>query len=343
MKVLVTGGTGYVGSHTVAALQQAGHGVRLLARSPEKVEPNLSTLGAKADGVEIVTGDVMEPRSVASAVEGCDAVVHAASIYSLDSRRAAELMTVNVEGTRTVLESAVRAGLDPVVYVSSAVCLRPARPGEPLGPDSPVRETTSPYGRSKAEAERVVRRMQEEGAPVTIVYPASVWGSRDPYMGEQHSLAANVLRGRLPLLPPGGLQVVDARDVGATIAAVMEPGKGPRRYMVPGGFLTMKEIAGLLGEATGRRIRAGTAPAFLVRGFGQASEVAQRFSKGRSTASREGIDWTIGAFHVDDSRSRTELGVRPRDLKDTIASTAQWLARDGQITSAQAGSLAGRL
>ncbi len=172
MKVLMTGGTGYVGSHAVAALQQAGHGVRLLARSPEKVQPNLSPLGAKADEVEIVSGDVMEARSVTSAVEGCDAAVHAASIYSLDSRRAAELMRVNVEGTRTVLESAVRAGLDPVVYVSSAVCLRPARPGEPLGPDSPVRETTSPYGRSKAEAERVARRMQEEGAPVTIVYPA---------------------------------------------------------------------------------------------------------------------------------------------------------------------------
>jgi nucleoside-diphosphate-sugar epimerase len=182
--------------------------------------------------------------------------------------------------------------------------------------------------------------MQEEGAPVTIVYPASVWGSRDPYMGEQHTLAANILRGRLQLLPPGGLQVVDARDAGSVIAAVMARGKGPRRYMVPGGFLTMKQIAELLSEATGRRIRAATAPAFAVRGFAGMSELAQRVRRNRSTASREGIEWTLGAFHVDDSRTRSDLGMQPHLLKDTITSTAEWLAKDGQITPAQAGTLA---
>src|SRR5207253_1169334 len=101
------------------------------------------------------------------------AAVHAASIYSLDSRRRAEMLRVNVDGTRTVLEGAVRLGLDPIVYVSSAVSLAPGRPGEPLRPDSPVTETSSAYAHSKAEAERLARRIQERGVPVTIVYPAS--------------------------------------------------------------------------------------------------------------------------------------------------------------------------
>jgi dihydroflavonol-4-reductase len=340
MQVLVTGGTGYVGSHAVAALQQAGHRIRLLVRSPDRVGPNLSPLDVVVVELEIAAGDVMDPSAVSAAMGGCDAVVHSASIYSLDSRREAELRNVNVEGTRTVLEAAVRQGLDPIVYVSSAVSLAPARPGAPLGLDSPVRETPSPYGRSKAEAERLARRMQDEGAPITIVYPASVWGSRDPYVGEQHRLAAEILKGRLPLLPPGGLQIVDARDVGATIAAVMEPGKGPRRYLVPGSFLTMTQIAGMLAQATGRTIRARAAPAFVVRAFASMSEWSQRFRRGRATASREGIEWTLGAYRVDDSATRTQLGIEPRDPKDTIASTAQWLARDGEITPAQAGSLA---
>jgi nucleoside-diphosphate-sugar epimerase len=340
MEVLVTGGTGYLGSHAVAALQRAGHRVRLLVRSPDRVGPNLSPLGVAVDDLEIATGDVMDAQSVEAAMEGCDAVVHSASIYSLDSRREAELLSVNVEGTRTVLEAAVRHGLDPIVYVSSAVSLAPASPGAPLRLDSPVRETASPYGRSKAEAERLVRRMQDEGARITIVYPASVWGSRDPYVGEQHRLAAEILKGRLPLLPPGGLQVVDARDVGTTIAAAMVPGQGARRYLVPGSFLTMTEIAGLLAQATGRKIRARTAPAFAVRAFGGMSELSQRFRRGRASVSREGIEWILGAYRVDDSATRTGLRIEPRDPKETMASTARWLARDGEITPAQAGSLA---
>ena len=123
MKVLVTGGTGFIGSHSVAALLAQGHQVRLLVRSRDRVDRSLSPLGV-AD-VESVLGDVTVPGSVEQAMAGCDAVLHAAAVYSLDARAAAGMREVNVRGAEIVLGTAVRAGLDPIVHVSSYVALLP--------------------------------------------------------------------------------------------------------------------------------------------------------------------------------------------------------------------------
>jgi dihydroflavonol-4-reductase len=101
MLVLVTGGTGYVGSHSIAALARAGHRIRVLARSPDRVPVALGPLGA--DGVEMVLGDVTEPAAVERALEGCEAVLHAASVFSMDPRRADEMLSVNVRAPTSCL------------------------------------------------------------------------------------------------------------------------------------------------------------------------------------------------------------------------------------------------
>ena len=107
--MLVTGGTGYLGSHSVAALARAGHRIRVLARSAEKVPAALGPLGVS--GMETAIGDVTEPAAVERALTGCDAVVHAASVFSLDVRRVGEMTAVNVRGTEVVLGTAHRLGL----------------------------------------------------------------------------------------------------------------------------------------------------------------------------------------------------------------------------------------
>jgi len=207
MRVLVTGGTGYVGSHAVAALVESGHEVRLLVRSPDRVVASLGPLGVSVPDVAV--GDITDAGSIDAALAGSDAVVHAASVYSLDPRDAPTIAATNVRGTETVLDAALRAGVDPIVYVSSYVGLLPST--DVLGPGSPVGHPTPPYARSKADSEIVARRHQEEGDPIVSVIPGSIWGPHDPYCGKSCRLVSGILRTRLPFGFGVGLRIADVR------------------------------------------------------------------------------------------------------------------------------------
>ena len=163
MRVLVTGATGFIGCHTVAALLAAGHEIRALVRDPSKLAGVLTPLGI--DGVDTAVGSILDRHSLRAAMLGCDAVVHAAGMFSDDSRLSDAMHATNVVGTETVLDEAVRAALDPIVHVSSMVVVFPPQ-GERLSAEDPVREHRLAYPRSKSAAERTVRRFQETGAPV---------------------------------------------------------------------------------------------------------------------------------------------------------------------------------
>src|SRR5262245_5883832 len=116
MKVALTGGTGFVGSHTVAALVRSGHQVRLLVRSADRVAPALEPLGVRH--VDVAVGDVTDREAVGRALDGCESVVHCASVYSLDPRMDAAIRRTNVAGTELVLKLASHRGLNPIIYVS---------------------------------------------------------------------------------------------------------------------------------------------------------------------------------------------------------------------------------
>jgi len=290
--------------------------------------------------VETVIGEVTEPAAVEGALEGCDAVLHAASVFSLDTRKAGEMTAVNVAGTELVLGTAHRLGLDPIVYVSSELALLPPADGQVLYPDSPVTQPPGAYCRSKADAELVARKFQAAGAPVVSVLPAGLWGPQDPHLGEGVTLAANVLRHRYPIVMPGGMHIADVRDVAAVLAAVMQPGQGPRSYLVTGHYLTMPDIIGTLAGLTGRRIRFLTLPAGFLAAFGQAADLAQRRLRTRLPWSAESI-WIVNCdAHCDDTKTRDELHLHPRPLQETFTDTIRWLAQTGHLTSRQAGRLA---
>jgi dihydroflavonol-4-reductase len=336
--VVVTGGTGYVGSHAIAALAKAGHQIRVLARSPDRVPAALVPLGV--DRVETVTGDVTDPVAVERALEGADAVLHAASVFSMDARRADEMRSVNVRGTDVVLGTAHRLGLDPIVYVSSELALLPPAEGEVLTPDSPVKQPSWPYCRSKADAELVARRYQDEGAPVVSVMPAAVWGPQDPHFGEGVTRATNVLKRRYPIVMPGGMHIADIRDVAAVLAAVTTPGRRVRSYMVAGHYISMPDLIRTLAGLSGRRIPFATFPAWFLAAFGRAADVLQRRVSTRLPWDAEGI-WVMNcAARCDDSKTRSELGLEPRPLQETLADTVRWLVEVGRLSPHEAGHLA---
>jgi nucleoside-diphosphate-sugar epimerase len=338
MHVLVTGGTGFVGSHTVAALVQAGHTVRLLVRSSRRIEAGLGPLGVA--GVGHVVGDVTDPETVDRALDGCDAVIHAASVVSLHVRDAARVLDTNRTAAELVIGHAVDRGLDPVIHVSSIAALDGGTPDEPITADSPITTSTGTYARSKAAAEHVARRFQDGGAPVVTVYPTMVMGPHDPNLGEGTKSWQNVLRGRIPVLPPGGSHVIDVRDVAAAHLAMVVPGQGPRRFVTAGQHVTALEMVDALARATGRNLRVRTIPAGLVHAGGRVADVLQRAVPLRLPFGYEAATTLTRDPVCEDDHTWKELGVTPRPLEQTVVDTVRWMLGEGMISRAEAGDLA---
>ena len=335
MRVLVTGGTGFVGSHTVAALVGAGHEVRLLVRSPDRIRPALAPHGL-VDRVDHRVGDVTDPESVGRAVPGCDAVLHAAAVYDLDSRSYRATVRTNLTGARNVLRAAVAHGCDPVVHVSSTLAV--LRPGATATPDSPLSTVNGVYIRSKADSEAVARELQEQGAPVVIVQPGAVLGPDDPQLSDQLRRLRDLLAGRYPIWPSGGYHSVDVRDVARVHAAVLASGRGPRRYLVPGHFVDGRTLFETLRAVTGRRLPHVIVPAWSMRPVAWAASAAQRVLPFHVPAEYEGVLVSGAATRCDDSRARQELGVQPRPLVETYRDAVRWLHRAGHVSARQAGA-----
>jgi dihydroflavonol-4-reductase len=288
MRVLITGGTGFVGSHTVAAVVRAGHAARLLVRRPERVSAALAPLGIRVE--DIVTGDVLDPGSVQAAVAGCDAMINAAAVYSLDPRQARKALATNARATEIVLEAAVRAQLDPIVHVSSYVAFLPSH--DVLTPDSPVGAGGPAYPRSKAQSELIARRHQCVGAPVVTTYPGAVAGPHDPYFGDTAFTLAMILRDRIPFALPGGWAIADVGYVADAHAAMLQPGRGPRRYLLGGHYTTWNDLYASLHRLTGRRLPAVPTPGWMARGGSRALDALQPLTRTRLPFGHQG-PWII--------------------------------------------------
>lgn len=329
-RVLLTGASGFLGVHTTARLLAEGHVVRAMVRAPERLLDNLRPLGIDGTDpqLEVVSGDMTDASAVRAAVAGCDLAVHAAATFSYRRADSARMREENVLGTQTVLDAAIGAGCTSVVHVSSTVAL--SRKGAVIDHRSPLGTGLGPYTTSKIESERVARERQDAGAPVTIVNPGGILGPHDPYLGESNQVIREVLRGRLPTWPRGGLQWVDVRDAAAVIvAALARPGG---RHLVPGEYVAVPHR--VLAEVTGRRLPVVVLPIAVVVPL-----VLPGYLTGWSflPGALEGAR-LIGLGAVADASATTaDLGIAGRPLRESLRDTTRWLVEAGHVSPEQAG------
>ena len=348
MRVVITGGTGFIGSHCVAQAVAAGHKVRMLVRNPSKARATLELHELPPDAVEIREADLRDHPALRSGLIGADAVIHSAAVLSLNPLDGRTMQEFNPTSTRVILEESTALGMDPMVYVSTSGAFLPST-GEPIGSDTEVSTGCGPYTRSKVAAEHIARHYQADGAPVVCVYPGGVIGPRDPNLelSDSMSLVTTIL-GRDTALVPGGarLAMVDVRDVAAVCVGALEPGRGPRRYHVWGAPTSLGEMVGVVNRVTGRDIRLRRLPLFAVDVGGLLAEVATRITRRRLPLCVESARLFTqnvrsgGPGVIDDGPARTEFGYPRYDFEKSITDTLQWLAAAGHLSTAQAGYLA---
>jgi nucleoside-diphosphate-sugar epimerase len=339
MKVLVTGGTGFAGSHTVRALRAAGHDVRLLVRDPAKARRVFEPHGLEMSDVAL--GDVTEESAVAAALAGCDGVVHAAALVDLRASAARRVLETNARGVRHVVGGAARRGVPSVVYVSSlSIFFTPG--GPPVTPELPVAPGTTAYARSKAEAELYVRGLQEAGAPIRIGYPAGIIGPDDPGLSDANHAVYTFFRDT-GVVTSGGFQVVDVRDVAALHARLVELPAGaepPWRYPAAGPMLAWAEVYALLDAITGTRVRRIRVPGAVLRAAGTLGDLVKRVHDFNFPLTRASMEFATRWPGADASRTTRELGLRFRPPEESYRDTLRWMLRAGHLSARQVGRLA---
>jgi nucleoside-diphosphate-sugar epimerase len=336
MRVLVTGGTGFIGSHTVVALSEAGHRIRLLARDPARVARVFAPRGLRID--DVVVGDATDAALVAKALDGCDAVLHAAAVVTLKASEARRVRDTNLRAVELVVGGAHERGLRSIAYVSSLSAL--GRPGgPPITVDSPIAEPRSAYAASKAEAERYVRGLLAAGAPIRISYPPGVIGPDDPGLSEANHAVRAFLKD-LMVQTSSGFCTVDVRDLARLHARLVDERTPPGRYLIPGHDLAWRDMIALMDRLTGRRVRRVSIPGPVLRGLGRVGDAVKRVYDFDFPLTHESMAFASGWPGVRMSPALAALAPVFRGPDETYRDTIRWLYRAGHLTRDQAGALA---
>jgi nucleoside-diphosphate-sugar epimerase len=325
MKVLVTGATGYIGSHTAAELHRRGHEVRVLARNPARVGPTLAALGAEA---ETAAGDMTDRAAVTEALRGCQAVVHAAGEVGV-AKGTGATGGANLEGVRTVIGGAVQAGLDPIIYTSTVEAYLPST--DPvITPATPLATPLSSYGVSKRDAELLVRQWQDEGAPITTFTLGAVYGPISPHFQAGFIALLSALETAM-LVPDGGLGVIDVRDLAIMFAQALQPGRGPRRYLAGGRFVTWAEWTEAVAAAAGKDILSRKVSSEDLIDLGRKCDAMRTRGEEAPPLSEEAAIIMTSGTPTDDSATLADLDCTRRPIADTFRDTVDWLREVGRL------------
>ncbi len=343
MRALVTGATGFIGAHVARHLRNAGHEVRGLVR------PGGTPANALPDGVVPVIGDVRDAdamaraarggsslrvrrcaggRGGARAARGGDAICHVAALSALRRRRAATVRSVNVDGTRVVIDVA-RASGARLVHTSSVATI--GIPGDGTHGDEetpqPLSQVIGAYKASKVEAEGLVRRAVGTGLQAFIVNPTAPIGPGDHHPTPTGRLMRDALDGDMPAFVDTGLNLMDVRDVAAGHLLALERGVAGRRYILghAWGNLTMQEILAMVHRAGGAPAPTRRIPHSVAIVAAAADEIVEgRLLRREPRAPLDGALLARKRMFFSPQRAIREIGLPQSDLDAAMDDAVAW-------------------
>jgi len=326
--ILVTGASGFVGSAVVRHLLQAGHQVRVLVR-PTSAPINFAGLP-----VETMQGDLRDPGSLARAMAGIQFVFHVAADYRLWARNPQDIVRTNVEGTRNVMNAALTAGVERIVYTSSVATLKSRLDGRAsdetlrLDPESAV----GAYKYSKVVAERIVDAMvAEHNLPAVIVNPSTPIGPRDVRPTPTGRIIVEAAAGRMPAYVDTGLNLVHVDDVAAGHLAALEKGRRGERYILGGQDVLLGDMLGEIARQVGRAPPGLRLPRRLIFPIAYAAEVIAYFSGREPFVTTTGLRLAKDHMFFTSRKAEHELGYRARPYSEAIGQAIAWFRQHNYL------------
>jgi dihydroflavonol-4-reductase len=327
MRVMVTGGTGFVGSHVTRQLLARGDEPVLLVRNEDRARAVYSKLGIPLP--QLFQGDVTAALSINRAVAGCDAVVHAAAGTPINAGDTRALFETNVQGTRHVVDAALAAGVAKIVHISSITAIFNTDATK-VTAEAPLTPSNMAYGQSKVKAEAYLRELQAQGAPIAIVYPGGIIGPDDPGLSDTFKALIHRFNEGFRITE-GGMQHVDVRDLAEFVLALLQEDEVGGRYLLPGVFLQWSELADLLQDISGYPLQKIKARGWVFRAVGRYYDFKRRFTEVDSPISAETMRYSTQWPNVATSPKQALLGLRYRPPEITFAESLRWLGEQGHL------------
>jgi dihydroflavonol-4-reductase len=327
MKALVTGGTGFVGSHVVRALVDEEASVRVLVR------PSSDRRALAGLPVEFATGDLAEPASLKAPLAGVEVLYHVAADYRLWAPDPSVLYRVNVGGTRTLLLAAAAAGVNRVVYTSSVGALGLPPDGRPGTEETPVRleDMVGDYKRSKFLGEREAEMAADRGLPVVIVNPSAPVGPWDWKPTPTGRMLVDYLKGRMLAYLDTGLNIVHVRDVAQGHLLAAARGRPGERYILghADGNLGLRAIFERLAPYTGVGAPRVRLPQWAALTLGAGSELVARLTGKEPLVARTAVRMAAKRMFFDPSKAIRELGLPQTPVDEALRDAVDWFWANG--------------
>src|SRR5947207_8710318 len=331
MKVLVTGATGFVGSHVAQLLCTQGADLRLLVRGSSRME-NIAALNA-----DCVVGDLRDPASLKKAMQGCEFVFQVAADYRLWVRDPEQMYLSNVEGTRGIINAARESGVRRVIYTSSVATMGFSTQGHIASETSPVslQDMVGHYKRSKFMAEQIAIEAGKNGANVVVVNPTTPVGEQDIKPTPTGRIIVDFLKRKFPAYVDTGLNVADVKEVARGHLLAMEKAVPGERYILGGENLTLKQILDRLSALTGLPSPRMKVPHAVALGFAVFDQLFTGvILRKEPRATIDAVRMGRKKMFASSAKAERDLGYRVVPVDDALRRAISWFQAQGYAESA---------
>ncbi|RJP66423.1 MAG: NAD-dependent epimerase/dehydratase family protein [Candidatus Abyssobacteria bacterium SURF_17] len=327
MKVLVTGGSGYIGSAVIRELLEKKQKVRVLVRKSDDLR-NLEGLDA-----ELFYGDITDFHSLLSALEGCDRVFHLAAIYAIWLPDPRMMYWVNVQGTKNVFEACLQSKIKKVVYTSSVAALGAHGKERPADETAQFNlwHTKDKYYISKFRAEQVALDYFKRGLPVVIVNPTNPCGPRDIMPTPNGQLIINIIKGKLPGYVDGGINVSDISDTAKGHVLAMEKGKPGEKYVLGNTNVSVKEYFDLIAQIGGGKSPSMRIPKPVATFSGYLYQLLAEITKKPPVTTAAWVRVGSEYSFWNSMKAVIELGMPQTPIRESIENAIDWFRENGYL------------